>query len=76
MTTAFLLCALALPVPNKRMDYMLFKQFIETRWPEYWCVFVNENEKLSNPDSIKTHIYTVMPLHKEALRMYLIRRSA
>ena len=73
----FLSCALALPVYDPTSDYNLLREFIAKREPNYYIVFINEDEKLLNPGAIDTGINTVSKTSRaKGLRLWAIRRES
>lgn len=76
MKTIFLVCALALPAANLRADYMLLKQYIETRWPERWVVYAGPGVKLLNEGAEDTGISVVDPkTYKVKLHLWIVRSA-
>ena len=59
----FLVCALALPAANPREDYMLLKQYIETRWPDKYVCFSGPETKLANAEDTGINIVDPKDYH-------------
>lgn len=77
MKEAFLLCALALPVFNEKTNYALLKQLIENQFPEYWAVFIHEDEKVMSPGAEKTWLTVATgPGRGERLAIWMVRMAA
>lgn len=70
MKIVFLICALALP-PNGKAEFHFLKNLIETTYPQYIAVFINQNEKLLNQGARKTPL----SVGKKNLRVWMILRS-
>lgn len=68
MNALFLLCALSLPgLPQTQFnDYNLLKEFLESKYPGYEVIYVNDSEELMMPGAEWT------PLTHDGLRVWTI----
>lgn len=70
MEIAFLVCALALPVYNKSALHNKFREYIESRVPDYRLVYINPDEKLMMHGAQPT------PYMIDGLRVWAIKKAA